>query len=72
MTTHVLLEISGGVLGNIIVSGQLGTIYVWLRDYDDLESQGITRELSETIFPTLVYGDKGILPPKHFTRDISE
>ena len=64
---HVLVEISGGVLTNVIAPSN---VQVWLRDYDHLESEGITSRQAEAEPPVLFNGKGGTSPPQTFTRPL--
>lgn len=67
---HVLVEVSGGVVTNVLVAPPQDCneeSCVWLRDYDDLREQGFTDEDAERVPPRL-YSGRLTSPPPAFTR----
>ena len=62
---HVLIEVSGGVVTNTLIEGE---VTVWLRDYDVLcIEEGYSSEDAEKVLPILLEG-RGEMPPAAFTR----
>ena len=68
---HVLIEVSGGVVTNVLTEGE---VTVWLRDYDDLHERGLSDEDAERELPYLFDGPDlldgfgGEIPPAGFTK----
>lgn len=62
---HVLIEVSGGVVSNVLTEGEAT---VWLRDYDDLREEGVSGEEAEQALPILHHGSEDEIPPASFTR----
>ncbi len=64
---HILVEVSGGVVTNVLSDQE--NVTVWLRDYDELRERGFSDERAEQTAPTLFSGVFSV-PPSKFTTII--